>query len=54
MHYTTNNIDMNNETSTNETPKFMDPSAQEFVNIMEKGTYEQLLQLYYKYKGFYI
>ena len=42
---------MNNETST---PKFMDPSAHEFVNIMEKGTYEQLLQLYYKYKGFYI
>ena len=41
MDYTTNS-------------EFMDPTAQEFVHIMKKGTYEQLLQLYYKYKGFYI
>ena len=27
--------------------------AQEFVNIVKNGTHEDLLNLYYKYKGFY-
>ena len=37
-----------------ETSKFMDPSAQEFIDILYNGTYEQLLKLYHYYKGFYM
>ena len=40
--------------NTDETTTFMDSSAQEFVNILRNGTYEQLLKLYYYYKGFYM
>ena len=40
--------------NTDETTTLMDSSAQEFVNILHNGTYEQLLKLYYYYKGFYM
>ena len=40
--------------NTDKTTTFMDSSAQQFVTIIKEGSYNDLLKLYYKYKGFYI
>lgn len=38
--------------STLENITFFDSRAKEFVDIVQKGTYNELLTLYYRYKGF--
>ena len=35
-----------------DTNTFFDSRAKEFVDIVQKGTYNELLTLYYRYKGF--
>jgi len=32
----------------------VDSRAEEFVNIVRKGSYPDLLKLYYNYKGYYM
>ena len=43
-----------NDRMSKASKKIFDPRAKEFVNIVRKGTYPDLLKLYYNYKGYYM
>ena len=45
---------LGNDRMSKASSKIFDSRAKEFVNIVRKGSNQDLLKLYYNYKGFYM